>query len=99
KQKTLSLEAIDHHIIGAAKSFYESEKDVRILIAPLLTRPCHSRIPARESVPFILAGKNVMPDEIERFNEAAAHLSRFRVREGWKLIEHLVMGKELVGVS
>ena len=95
KQKTLSLEAIDHHLIGAARSLYESQKDIRILIAPLHNTPCHLRTHARESVPFILSGKNVMPDEIERFNEATAQLSNLRFREGWKLIDHLLSGKDV----
>ena len=95
KQKVLSLEAIDYHLIGAAKTLYETEKDVRILIAPLHTTPYRSRIHVRDSVPFILAGKNLMPDEIERFNEATAQLSNLRVKDGWKLIDHLVSGKDL----
>ncbi|MBI3999483.1 MAG: 2,3-bisphosphoglycerate-independent phosphoglycerate mutase [Candidatus Omnitrophica bacterium] len=95
KQKVLSLEAIDHHIVGAAKSFYENQKDVRILIAPLLNVPSQTRAYARESVPFILAGKNMMPDEIERFSEATAQLSRLRVKEGWKLMDLFIGAKDL----
>jgi 2,3-bisphosphoglycerate-independent phosphoglycerate mutase len=95
KQKVLSLEAIDHHIIGAAKSFYENEKDVRILIAPLLNVPSATRSYARESVPFILVGKNIMPDEIERFSEATAQLSSVRIKEGWKLIDLLIGTKDV----
>jgi len=95
KQKVLSLEAIDHHLIGAAKTLYETEKDVRILIAPLHTTPYRLRVHMRDSVPFILAGKNLMPDEIEGVNEATAQLSNLRVRDGWKLIDHLVSGKDL----
>ncbi len=95
KQKVLSLEAIDHHLIGAAKTFYESEKDVRVLISPLHNTPVHLRIAVRESVPFILAGKNVMPDEFEHFNEATAQISNLRFREGWKLIDQLINVKDL----
>lgn len=95
KQKVLSLEAIDHHIIGAAKTFYEAEKDVRILIAPLLNTPTQLRVHTKESVPFIFAGKNVMRDEIEFFNETTAQLSSLRFKEGWKLIDQLMSGKDL----
>jgi 2,3-bisphosphoglycerate-independent phosphoglycerate mutase len=95
KQKVLSLEAIDHHVVGAAKSFYENEKDVRILIAPLLNLPSATRTYARESVPFILVGKNIMPDEIERFSEATAQLSQMRLKEGWKLMELFIGAKDL----
>ena len=95
KQKVLSLEAIDHHLIGAAKALYEAEKDVRVLIAPLHTTPCHLRTHVRESVPFILAGKNLMAEEMERFTEATAQLSRLRLRDGLKLMDHLISGKDL----
>ncbi len=95
KQKVLSLEAIDHYVIGAAKAFYESEKDVRILIAPLLNTPTQLRTYTKESVPFIFAGKNVMRDEIEFVNEATAQLSPLRFKEGWKLIDQLMSGKDL----
>ncbi|OGW87134.1 MAG: hypothetical protein A3C35_03065 [Omnitrophica bacterium RIFCSPHIGHO2_02_FULL_46_11] len=96
KQKTLSLEAIDYHIIGAAKRFYETVKDARILIAPLHNIPCQLRAYTREPVPFILAGKNVMSDEIERFNEATAQLSHLKFREGSKLMEYFLSGKDSI---
>ncbi len=93
KQKTLSLEAIDHYFIGTAKSFYESHKDTRILIAPLLNTPAQARAHVRGSVPFILAGKNIMADEFERFRESTAQLSSFRFQDGSQLIEALMSGK------
>ena len=95
KQKVLSLEAIDHHIVGAAKAFSESEKDVRILIAPLLNTPTQLRAHVKESVPFVFAGKNIMRDEIDFFNEATAQLSSLRFKEGWKLIDQVMSGKDL----
>ena len=95
KQKTLSLEAIDHHLIGAAKSFYEAEKEIRVLIAPLLNTPYQLRQHVRESTPFILAGKNILSDEIEHFNEAIAQVSQLRYRDGWKLMEQFLSGKDV----
>ena len=95
KQKVFSLEAIDHHIVKAVKSYYEAEKDVRVLISPLLTVPTQVRSAVRESVPFILAGKNMMPDESEHFNEAVAQLSHLKMADGWKLTDYLITGKEV----
>ena len=95
KQKVLSLEALDHHVIGAAKAFLEAEKDVRILISPLLNTPTQLRMHNRESVPFIFSGKNVMHGEIDFFNEATAQLSHLRFKEGWKLMEQVLSGKDL----
>lgn len=93
KQKVMALEAIDHFIVGAAKSYYEAEKDVRVLITPLHTAVSRQRARVRGSVPFILAGKNVMADEFERFQEQPAQLSSFRFQDGSRLIEYLISGK------
>jgi 2,3-bisphosphoglycerate-independent phosphoglycerate mutase len=94
KQKILSLESLDHHLIRTAKVYYEEMKDVRVLISPLLVTPCQAKAPHRESVPFIVAGKNVMPDENEHFNEPLAQLSRLKLQDGWKLIDYLISGKD-----
>ena len=95
QQKVMSLERIDQHIIGAARRFYEKEKNARVLIAPLHMTPCDIRMRVREPVPFLIAGKNIMPDEIEYFNEASAQVSHLRFREGWKLMDSFLSGKEL----
>ncbi|OGW81167.1 MAG: hypothetical protein A3G33_09920 [Omnitrophica bacterium RIFCSPLOWO2_12_FULL_44_17] len=95
KQKVLALEAIDHYVISRIKTFYESNKDIRILISPLLVIPHEIKKAVRESVPFIIAGKNIKPDEIERYNEATAHVSQLKFSEGWKLIEELTSTKDL----
>lgn len=94
KKKILSLEAIDYYIASALKSYYESQKEVRILICPFLTLPWKTKMYVRESVPFILAGKNVVPDEIEKFSEASARLSSLRFKDGHRLLDYLITGKE-----
>lgn len=94
KKKILSLEAVDYYLMGAIKSYYESQKEVRILVSSLLTMPWKTKMFAHESVPFILAGKNTVPDEIEKFSEAAARLSSFRLKDGYKLLDHFIGGKE-----
>lgn len=95
KQKVLSLEAIDHYLIGGVKAFYESEKDVRVLIAPLVNTPVALKTHTKESVPFICAGKNIIRDEIDCFNEATAQLSSLRFKDGWKLMDPFLSGKDI----
>jgi 2,3-bisphosphoglycerate-independent phosphoglycerate mutase len=94
KQKILSLEAMDFHILGAAKTFLESHKEARLLIAPLVNVPWKTKLPVRESVPFILAGKNVVSDGIEKFSEASARLSALRFKEGYRLMPFFLTGRE-----
>ncbi len=95
QQKVMFLEAIDQHVVGAARTFYEREKEVRILIAPLHMTSCEERVRLMEPVPFIVAGKNIVPDEIECFHESAARLSHLKFHEGWKLMESFLSGKEM----
>ena len=95
KKKILSLEAVDYYILGALKSHYETQKEMRVLISPFLTTPWKSKMYVRESVPFIVAGKNVVADEIEKFSEASAKLSSLRFKEGCKLLDYFISGKEL----
>lgn len=94
KQKILALEAIDYYILGAAKQFYEEFKEVRILIAPLLSTSWKTKSHLKDSVPFIVAGKNVVPDEIEKFSEASSRLSNLRFKDGYKLMNYFMTGKE-----
>ncbi len=94
KKKILSLEAIDYYLIGAVKQFYEGHKELRILMTSLLTTPWKTKLAVKESVPFIMAGKNVVADEIEKFSEPAARLSSLRFKEGHKLMDYFLGGKE-----
>jgi len=94
KQKILSLEAIDYYILGAAREYYEEFKEARILIAPLLSTSWKTKSHLKDSVPFIVAGKNVVPDEIEKFSEASSRLSNLRFKDGYKLMNYFLTGKE-----
>ncbi|OGX06147.1 MAG: hypothetical protein A3G87_02080 [Omnitrophica bacterium RIFCSPLOWO2_12_FULL_50_11] len=94
-RKVIALESMDRHILGAAKSFYEKEKNSRVLIAPLHTTSCDLRTRMQEAVPFVAAGKNIVPDEIECINEATARLSSLRFKEGWKLMDSFLSEQEM----
>ncbi|MBI4388226.1 MAG: 2,3-bisphosphoglycerate-independent phosphoglycerate mutase [Candidatus Omnitrophica bacterium] len=94
KKKISSLEAIDYYVISALKAHYESEKEMRILITSFLPTPWKTKTYVRESVPFIVAGKNVVSDEIEKFSEATAKLSSLRFKDGFKLTDYLITGTE-----
>ncbi|PIQ86348.1 MAG: hypothetical protein COV74_05180 [Candidatus Omnitrophica bacterium CG11_big_fil_rev_8_21_14_0_20_45_26] len=93
KRKINMLEAIDFYVLKSVRAFAEEQKDVRLLITPLMMTPWKKKVSVREAVPFILCGKNIVPDEIEKFSEAAAKLSTFKVRDGYRLIEFL-MGQQ-----
>lgn len=89
KKKISTLEAIDYYLMGALKSYYENHKEMRILLTPFLTTSWKTKTYIKESVPFVMAGKNVVSDEIEKFSEVAARLSSLRMKDGYKLLDYL----------
>ncbi|OGW76440.1 MAG: hypothetical protein A3J52_03690 [Omnitrophica bacterium RIFCSPHIGHO2_02_FULL_49_9] len=94
-QKVASLEAIDRYVIAAAREFYEKSKNVRVLIVPMHNTLYRTKSRTREPVPFIAAGKNVVPDGVELFNETTAGLSSLKFSDGWKLIDSFITSKDL----
>lgn len=96
RAKIASLEEIDTHILSRAREFYEKNHETRVLITSGQTFSTAMRRPVRDLIPFVLAGKNVMPDEIDRMTEQAAKASSFRVEKRTELIQLLLSRKEKI---
>ena len=93
KAKISALEGIDFFILSKAREYFEKNREMRILIAGTQTFSTPMRRPVRDSVPFVLVGKNVMADENERMTELAAKNSQFRVDKRTDLINLLLRDK------
>ena len=87
KTKVSALEAFDFFILSKVKEYVETFKDVRILITPCYNFPWKIKKPTRDFVPFVIAGKNIMPDDIERFSEAASKVSSLKMAKGTELLK------------
>jgi 2,3-bisphosphoglycerate-independent phosphoglycerate mutase len=94
--KIAALEAIDSHILGRVREYYEKNHETRVLIASTQTFSTQMRRPVRDAVPFLLAGKNVMADESDRMTEPVAKASPFRVDKRTELIQLLLSRKEKI---
>lgn len=94
KAKITALEAIDFFILSKAREYYEAHRETRVLVVGTQTFPTQLGRPVRDSVPFILAGKNVMADEVERMTEQTAKSSHWRVDKRTELIHLLLSRKE-----
>lgn len=86
KTKISALEAMDYFLFSKIKEHLDSDKDTRLLVTAMHAVPWKMRRHVRDFVPFVVAGKNVMPDEAEKFSELAAKSSELKVSEGHELL-------------
>lgn len=96
KAKISALESIDSFILSKAREYYEANRETRVLITGTQTFSTPMRRAVRDSVPFVLAGKNVMADEFDRVSEQIAKNSHFRAQKRMELIHLLLSRKETI---
>lgn len=87
KAKISALEAADFFVLSRIKDYAEKHKDVRILITPCHAAPWKLKNHAKEAVPAVVAGKNVTPDDIDRFSETTARVSELKFQSGQELMK------------
>lgn len=96
RAKIEALESMDRHILSRVKEYYEKNHEARVLIASTQTFSTAMRRPVRDVIPFVLAGKNVMPDETDRMTEHAAKASSFQMGKKTELVQYLLSRKEKI---
>ncbi len=90
KAKISALEAIDFFVLSKVREFLEAEKDVRVIVTSAHCVPWKQRKHNREYVPFVVAGKNVMADDYERFSETASRTSAFKISKGPEFLKSIL---------
>lgn len=90
KAKVSALEAIDFFVLSRLKEYMEKNKESRILITTAHATPWKTKKQTKDAAPFVLAGKNIMTDDIERFSENAAKASSLKPGKGSELLRMLV---------
>jgi 2,3-bisphosphoglycerate-independent phosphoglycerate mutase len=86
RAKISAIEAADFFILSKIKNYLEASKDVRVLATPCHTTPWKMKKRVRDFVPFVIAGKNVMPDDSEKFSESAARISEMKINKSSELM-------------
>lgn len=88
--KILSIEMIDHDIIGPAASMLEDAgKDFRMLVLPDHPTPIRVRTHTSDPVPYMLYDSRKAEHMADAYNEAEASETGIREDEGYTLIDHL----------
>ncbi len=90
KGKIGALEALDFYVLSKVREYMEGAKDVRVLITPCHALPWKVRRHVRDWVPFALAGKNIMADDVDRFSESAAKASALKISKGQELLKFFI---------
>ncbi len=87
REKISALEAVDYFLLSKLKAAMDKLKDVRILVTPLYPASWQQCKRLKETAPFVISGKNIMPDDIEKFSETAAKVSELKLK-GLELMSH-----------
>ena len=72
-QKIRAIELLDQLVVGPVVDRLEkSKEDWRILLLPDHATPISIKTHSRDPVPFVIMGKGIEPDDVDRFNEQSA---------------------------
>ncbi|MBD3425819.1 MAG: cofactor-independent phosphoglycerate mutase [Candidatus Omnitrophica bacterium] len=94
-EKVKAIENFDHKITGRIiSSLHEAAEDYRVMILPDHPTPIKKRTHTADPVPFAMAGKDIVPDDVTIFTERSARAGSASIDEGWKLMNMLLHGKE-----
>ncbi|HOE68556.1 MAG TPA: 2,3-bisphosphoglycerate-independent phosphoglycerate mutase [Candidatus Omnitrophota bacterium] len=90
KAKVSALEAIDYFILSKLRKYCERQKESRLLVTPCHATLWKMRSMVSDHAPFVIFGKNVMADEVERFSEVAATTSELRIQKNTELMPFFI---------
>lgn len=90
KEKISAIEGIDFFVLSKIRKYFERFKDARLLVTPGHATLWKMKGMVRDAVPFTIAGKNIMADEIERFSEVAAKTSELKFSRSAELMPFFI---------
>lgn len=82
RAKISALEGMDFFFLSKIKKYLDHNKDTRLMIHTVHASPWQLRRHTRDWAPFVIAGKNVMADDIEKFSEVTARVSELKFKKG-----------------
>lgn len=90
KAKVSAIEAVDFYVLSKIRKFLERSKETRLLVTPCHATLWKMKSMVRDAVPFLIYGKNIMADEIERFSEIAAKTSELQINKSTELMPFFI---------
>lgn len=88
--KISAIEACDFFLMSRIKEYLESHSNTRLIFTPAYIHPWESKMRSKESVPFMLVGKDVISNGVATFSELAAKSSEIKLNSGAELFENFI---------
>lgn len=86
--KVKAIELFDEKVVGpVVEGLEKSGEEWRALLLPDHATPISIKTHSREPVPFTIAGEGIVPDYVERFDEASAQKGGYGLVEARALVE------------
>lgn len=86
--KVKAIELFDEMVVGpVVEGLEKSSQDWRVMLLPDHATPISIKTHSRDPVPFTIAGKGIVPDSVESFDEAAAKQGGYGLVEARALVE------------
>jgi 2,3-bisphosphoglycerate-independent phosphoglycerate mutase len=90
--KVEAVERFDADVVGPVWAWARDREDVRILISPDHPTPVGKRTHTRSPVPFVMCGKNVEANCLDRYNETLAGRAGVRFGSGEEMVKYFIKG-------
>ncbi len=92
KAKVEAVERFDADVVGPVLAWAGQNPESRILVSPDHPTPLGKRTHTRAPVPFVMFGKGIEPNRLDRYNEALASHAGLAFDSGEQMIKYF-MGK------
>jgi 2,3-bisphosphoglycerate-independent phosphoglycerate mutase len=86
-EKVKAIERVDEFIVGPLLEKLRQYDEWRVMVVPDHPTPCGKRTHTDTPPPFCMAGKGIVADRTETFDEVAAAASDLHIDPGYELME------------
>jgi phosphoglycerate mutase (EC 5.4.2.1) len=94
--KKKAIEDFDYEVVGRISEGIKKFGDYRILVLPDHPTPVSLRTHTREAVPFVVAGSDIEPSGVGKFDELTVKETKNIYNQGYKLIEKFLSKEKFI---
>lgn len=92
-QKVIAIENFDEHVVGTILDGIKKYDDFRVLVMPDHFTPLSMKTHIADPVPFVMCGKGVMSENMDRFTEEEAKKGSYKSVKGHELLDMFIEKK------
>ncbi len=96
QMKKKAVEDFDFEVVGRIAEGIKKFGDYRIMVLPDHPTPISLRTHTREAVPFVVAGSDIEPSGVGKFDELTVKETKNIYNQGYKLVEKFLSKEKFV---